>query len=122
MQISNKHMHNQYDRIDRINSIEEIEEEIEYLEKQIQEDIFPDDMAGDIFMTSLLIYAKERKQIIVKESSCSIIYRCGWCGYPTDKDGKLLKEDPDEYLERYKLSKVENTNGECCPHGDGRPH
>ena len=54
----------------------------------------------------------------------SKIYRCGWCGYPTDKDGNCLANEGFE-----KAKKIIDTygdgehthlvNGECCPNGDG---
>ena len=43
-----------------------------------------------------------------------IVYRCGWCGLPTDKGGKPLKVNPEKYLEKYKYSVTELTQGWCC--------
>ena len=41
-------------------------------------------------------------------------FRCGWCGQPTDCDGKVL-----EYGEIVALvvdwKKAESTHGDCCP-------
>ena len=40
-------------------------------------------------------------------------FRCGWCGQPTDCDGKVL-----EYDEFYSAADWENaklTHGDCCP-------
>ncbi len=51
-----------------------------------------------------------------------VIYRCGWCGLPTDKDGKLLfnnYKEATKYLEKHKNAKFIHVNGECCPDGDG---
>ena len=52
-----------------------------------------------------------------------VIYRCGWCGLPVDKDGHFLPdvnnyEEADEYLEKHKNAKVIHVNGDCCPYGD----
>ena len=47
-----------------------------------------------------------------------IIYRCGWCGLPTDKDGNVLEVDPNKYLEEHKDCDAEQTHGCCCPDGD----
>lgn len=48
------------------------------------------------------------------------IYRCGWCGYPTDKDGNCV-QDPDELDLIMNIVALEGTdkrthltNGECC--------
>jgi hypothetical protein len=56
----------------------------------------------------------------------SKIYRCGWCGYPTDKDGNTLHDEPFE-----KAKKIIDTygdgehthlvNGSCCPNGNYEP-
>jgi len=53
-----------------------------------------------------------------------IIYRCGWCGLPVDKDGNFLPDvnnykEADAYLKKHSGVKVELVNGECCPEGDG---
>jgi hypothetical protein len=38
------------------------------------------------------------------------LYRCGWCGYPADKDGvPLQKFDMADYS-----GECELVNGECC--------
>ena len=49
--------------------------------------------------------------------SGSTIFRCGWCGHPTDKDGNCIRENPSEYLKEHEGAKEELINGECCPHG-----
>ena len=53
----------------------------------------------------------------------SKIYRCGWCGYPTDKEGEILRGEAFE-----KAKNIINAyggkqhthlvNGECCPNGN----
>ena len=48
------------------------------------------------------------------------IYRCGWCGHPTDINGECIKENPDEYLSQNKDAIVTDVDGECCPGGDQR--
>jgi hypothetical protein len=52
-----------------------------------------------------------------------VIYRCGWCGYPVDKDGELLLEikdndDANEYLKNNEAAETKNVNGVCCPNGN----
>lgn len=44
------------------------------------------------------------------------IFRCGWCGFPTNKYGNPIDCDPKIYLEENKYSEVEHTHGECCQH------
>ncbi len=44
----------------------------------------------------------------------NVIYRCGWCGHPTNKNGKPLKVDPEKYIEKHIGRKVINTQGYCC--------
>lgn len=61
MQISNKSLKIHYDLIDEINSIKEINEYIDILNHEIENYVFSDDLAGGIFMSSLLLYAKNRK-------------------------------------------------------------
>ena len=46
------------------------------------------------------------------------IYRCGWCGFPTNKDGDPLEVDPDKYLEQHQNDEVVNVQGACCPNGE----
>lgn len=46
-------------------------------------------------------------------------YRCGWCGVPVDKDGRLLHgcETPEQiaaYLRSMHGSVEELVGGECC--------
>lgn len=52
----------------------------------------------------------------------SKLYRCGWCGHPTDKEGKRLRDDAfkkaDRLIKTYDTkSHTEHLNGECCPQG-----
>lgn len=54
------------------------------------------------------------------EKICLRLHRCGWCGHPTDKDGKLIHTDnPGEYVEKMidASAKEVLVNGECCPGG-----
>ena len=50
----------------------------------------------------------------------SKIYRCGWCGCPTDKEGKVLLEEKlnrvMKILHEYYpiINHVELTQGDCC--------
>ncbi len=46
------------------------------------------------------------------------IYRCGWCGLPTDQRGVPVAEDPDAYLAAHAGAKEELVHGECCPNGN----
>lgn len=45
------------------------------------------------------------------------IYRCGWCGHPTDKEGKCLP-NPVEYIKENEGAEEVLINGECCPNGN----
>lgn len=50
-----------------------------------------------------------------------VIFRCGWCGWPCNKDGSCIEMDNDEandYLKEHKESKTELVNGACCPNGN----
>lgn len=48
----------------------------------------------------------------------SKIYRCGWCGMPTDSNGRILYGDAFQkevrIIERYGDSRTHLVNGECC--------
>lgn len=51
---------------------------------------------------------------------CSVLYRCGWCGHPTDKDGvPIHTDDPGTYVQSMETNgaKTELLNGLCCPQG-----
>ena len=49
----------------------------------------------------------------------SKIYRCGWCGSPTEKAGNELDGNPREkainIIETYGDYRTHKTNGTCCP-------
>jgi len=56
----------------------------------------------------------------------NVVYRCGWCGFPVDKDGHFLPDvntpkDADEYLEKHKGADEVLVNGDCCPYGNENP-
>ena len=64
----------------------------------------------------------ETRQVLREAPGC--IYRCGWCGYPVDKDGQPLPEIKDnddayDYLRKHEGCEVEQVNGFCCPNGAG---
>ena len=40
-------------------------------------------------------------------------YRCGWCGQPTDKDGRVLDMTVLKEMEA-DWGKAEQTHGDCC--------
>ena len=42
-------------------------------------------------------------------------YRCGWCGHPTNKEGKPLNIDECKQLTDEQLNSAELLNGDCCP-------
>ena len=48
----------------------------------------------------------------------SKIYRCGWCGTPTDKNGKTLDENVFKrvvnIIEKYGDAHSVRTHGYCC--------
>ncbi len=53
----------------------------------------------------------------------SKLYRCGWCGHPTDDKGTTLK---DEQFKRVVnlldhpnvVGHIHLVNGDCCPNGN----
>ena len=54
----------------------------------------------------------------------SKLYRCGWCGYPNDKDGHCLANEGLEKAARIinNYNTKEHTHlvhGDCCPNGYG---
>jgi len=56
----------------------------------------------------------------------SKIYRCGWCGHPTDKDGNCLQNESFKkavsILETYgDVKHTHLVNGECCLYGNNSP-
>ena len=50
----------------------------------------------------------------------SKIYRCGWCGTPTDKIGRTLHGTTFKrvvnIIEKYGDNHTEKTHGDCCRH------
>ena len=45
------------------------------------------------------------------------IYRCGYCGFPTDDKGQPLELDNDEaqdYIKEHRDTLTVSTNGHCC--------
>ena len=45
------------------------------------------------------------------------LYRCGWCGTPTDEFGRCLT--PSEFSQMIgDWDNATQTSGECCPNGD----
>lgn len=51
------------------------------------------------------------------------IYRCGWCGFPVDRDGSQLHgvgtpAEANDYLAAHHGAREEHVNGFCCPGGD----
>lgn len=52
------------------------------------------------------------------------IYRCGWCGFPVDRDGSQLHgvgttAEANEWLAAHADCREVLVNGFCCPGGDG---
>jgi len=49
----------------------------------------------------------------------SKIYRCGWCGSPTEANGYELDGEPRgkaiNIIETYGDYRTHQTNGSCCP-------
>jgi hypothetical protein len=49
----------------------------------------------------------------------SKLYRCGWCGSPTDERGHCLTPEQANAMTG-DWDAAEQTNGDCCPNGDGQ--
>lgn len=53
------------------------------------------------------------------------IYRCGWCGCPTNKDGENFAFESEKFNETTRIIKEHGdafttlVNGQCCPNGHG---
>ncbi len=47
--------------------------------------------------------------------SVGLFYRCGDCGQPTDKDGRLLDIEVCKLLTDDNLNSAELVHGDCCP-------
>jgi hypothetical protein len=50
------------------------------------------------------------------------LFRCGWCGCPTQTDGKPLDGEAMKkaikIIEKYGDGKTVKVNGWCCPNGN----
>ena len=48
------------------------------------------------------------------------IYRCGWCGLPTDENGNPLEGDEfkEAELAIFEGAPFEHVQGACCPNGN----
>lgn len=46
------------------------------------------------------------------------LYRCGWCGNPTDASGRVLTYEQASAMTG-DWDTAEPTSGACCPNGDG---
>lgn len=48
----------------------------------------------------------------------SKIYRCGWCGHPTNEKGQTLQGNDFKkavnIIEKYGDGRTEKTHGDCC--------
>ena len=53
------------------------------------------------------------------EDDMSKLYRCGWCGAPTDEKGRCLTPEQANAMAG-DWNTAEQTNGDCCPNGDGQ--
>jgi hypothetical protein len=42
------------------------------------------------------------------------LYRCGWCGAPTDSTGLPLHDNHLNFERTLSAEEVLNTNGHCC--------
>lgn len=49
----------------------------------------------------------------------SKLYRCGWCGSPTNKKGHCLTPEQANAMTG-DWNTAEQIDGDCCPNGDGR--
>ncbi len=53
----------------------------------------------------------------------SKIYRCGWCGLPTDQNGTNLTDEPFKkairIFRKYGDCHTEKTHGDCCRNEQG---
>jgi len=47
-----------------------------------------------------------------------LYFRCGWCGNPTDKDGRCLPIEDIPHGSDEDWGSAVATNGTCCPNGD----
>ena len=55
----------------------------------------------------------------------SKIYRCGWCGSPTDEKGHNLGGESLQkvvnIIEKYGDGRTQNTHGDCCAYEHEEP-
>lgn len=54
---------------------------------------------------------------MIQTGSMVWIYRCGWCGFPTDAGGTALPfsvEQANAYIAEHASAGVWKTNGSCC--------
>jgi len=56
-----------------------------------------------------------RPEITVEPVLCTGFYRCGYCGQPTDKDGRPLDYEEYKLFTEDNLSDAEAVHGYCCP-------
>jgi len=47
-----------------------------------------------------------------KEESIMMVYRCGWCGTPCDKDGEPIETTAGGFGDEYKAATP--VHGHCC--------
>jgi hypothetical protein len=47
--------------------------------------------------------------------AAGLFYRCGYCGQPTDKDGRPLDIEVCDLLTDENLNNAELVHGYCCP-------
>ncbi len=50
----------------------------------------------------------------------NLYFRCGWCGNPTDKDGKSLTVEEIPFGTDHDWGTATSVDGECCPYGDSQ--
>lgn len=52
----------------------------------------------------------------------SKLFRCGWCGHPTEENGRILSGEAlkkaAKIIENYGDSHTHQVNGYCCPNGN----
>ena len=61
---------------------------------------------------------REPPQDIQSDSNALLYFRCGWCGNPTDANGKCLTVEEVPFGNDENWNSAKMTNGECCPNGD----
>ena len=48
------------------------------------------------------------------------VFRCGWCGNPTDSEGNCITEEVANAIAEADWENAEAVQGKCCPNGDGQ--